>query len=244
MTKREKLMEQYEDAMFALLMDEVAVSEGQKAIEENRRLRDSGELEIPDSVRQHCFRAIAKKTSENDLKQLGHGFTRVITKVAVAALVALLLFTTAFAASEDFRLKTLNFVMETFSDRTELRLVPDEADSAPELTVGWLPEGFELTDEGATDFSAWKEYTLAGLDETVYIYVTDLSVGKGNFDTETAEKIFTKVAGTNAFYIDEGSMVQVVWGYDSNSKWIYSVVGTYVDLETVLHVAENVAVSE
>ena len=35
MTRREMLLEQYEDALFALMMDEVAAVEGQKALEEN-----------------------------------------------------------------------------------------------------------------------------------------------------------------------------------------------------------------
>ena len=50
MTRREMLMEQYEDALFALIMDEVAEVEGQKAIEENQRLKESGELVIPKEV--------------------------------------------------------------------------------------------------------------------------------------------------------------------------------------------------
>lgn len=39
MTKREKLLEQYEDALFSLLMDEFAESEGKAALEENERLK-------------------------------------------------------------------------------------------------------------------------------------------------------------------------------------------------------------
>ena len=39
MTRREELQEAYEDAMFALLMDYVAESEGKKALEENRALQ-------------------------------------------------------------------------------------------------------------------------------------------------------------------------------------------------------------
>ena len=39
MTKREKLLEQYEDALFSLLMDEFAESEGKAALEENARLK-------------------------------------------------------------------------------------------------------------------------------------------------------------------------------------------------------------
>ena len=34
MTRREQLQEQYEDALFALLMDELARSEGEKLLEE------------------------------------------------------------------------------------------------------------------------------------------------------------------------------------------------------------------
>lgn len=39
MTKREQLREEYEDALFALMMDEFAVAEGEKALEENERLK-------------------------------------------------------------------------------------------------------------------------------------------------------------------------------------------------------------
>ena len=38
MTRREKLQEAIEEAMFALLMDYVAEAEGKKALEENRAL--------------------------------------------------------------------------------------------------------------------------------------------------------------------------------------------------------------
>lgn len=64
MTRREMLMEQYEDALFALIMDEVAEVEGQKALEENQRLKESGELVIPEEVSQRCQRVIARKTAE------------------------------------------------------------------------------------------------------------------------------------------------------------------------------------
>lgn len=163
MTRREMLMEQYEDALFALIMDEVAEVEGQKAIEENQRLKESGELVIPKEVSQRCQRVIARKTAEKDLKRFGKGFGRVVTKVAVVALMGMLLFTTAFAASEDFRVKTLNFVMEVFDDRTEIKFVPEDKSSnassaVPQITAGWLPEGFELMEQGEDTFGGWYEY--------------------------------------------------------------------------------------
>ena len=47
MTRREELQEAYEDAMFALLMDYVAESEGKKALEENRALQEDPDAEVP-----------------------------------------------------------------------------------------------------------------------------------------------------------------------------------------------------
>ena len=132
MTRREMLVEQYEDALFALLMDEVAEAEGQKALEENQRLRESGEMVIPDNLRQRCHSAIARKSAEIGLKQFGRGLTKIVTKVAVVALVGMLLFTTAFAASEDFRLKALNIVMEVFDDHIEIKVIKNRL----EITVG------------------------------------------------------------------------------------------------------------
>lgn len=182
MTRREMLMEQYEDALFALIMDEVAEVEGQKALEENQRLKESGELVIPEEVSQRCQRVIARKTAEKDLKRFGKGFGRVVTKVAVVALMGMLLFTTAFAASEDFRVKTLNFVMEVFDDRTEIRFVPENMASdasnsvVPRITAGWLPEGFELVSEECSEYSIWYEFAKLDTEESISVNIMNMNV--------------------------------------------------------------------
>ena len=128
MTRRERLIENYEDALFSLLMDEVAESEGKKAMEGNQRLRDNGEIEVPVSVRQRWRRVIAKRAVENDLRQFGHGVTRILTKVN----------------------------------------------------------------------------------------------------------------GMEAFYIADGDIIQVVWGYGSNSQWLYYITGTHINIRTALDIAESI----
>ena len=47
MIGREALLEQYEEALFALLMESVAEAEGEKALAESRRLNESGEEIMP-----------------------------------------------------------------------------------------------------------------------------------------------------------------------------------------------------
>ena len=59
MTKREKLLEQYEDALFSLLMDEFAESEGKAALEENERLKADPNFVVPKELQQLCRRTIS-----------------------------------------------------------------------------------------------------------------------------------------------------------------------------------------
>lgn len=58
MKTREQLQDEYEDALFALLMYDVAKLEGQRAIEENKRLQNDPNAAVPDSVNQKCLQLI------------------------------------------------------------------------------------------------------------------------------------------------------------------------------------------
>ncbi len=246
MTRREMLMEQYEDALFALIMDEVAEVEGQKALEENQRLKESGELVIPEEVSQRCQRVIARKTAEKDLKRFGKGFGRVVTKVAVVALMGMLLFTTAFAASEDFRVKTLNFVMEVFDDRTEIRLVPENMTSdasnsvVPRITAGWLPEGFELVSEECSEYSIWYEFAKLDTEESISVNIMNMVDANTIIDTENADMRSIKVQVTDALLVDTDGIKQLAWQLFDGREWYIQIITRNVSTEDLLMFAKNI----
>lgn len=249
MTRKERLSEQYEDALFALIMEEAAEAEGQKALEENRRLRDSGELAIPDGLRQRCHRAIAKGFAGQELRRVGRGVSRVVTKVALVALVGMLLLTTVFAASEDFRVKTLNLALEIFEDHTEITLTPDESiiassvDSVvPQLTAGWLPDGFALVEEGENSAMAWKDFQNEEAGTQISITVFNLRTGRMSVDTEDAEMLPVQINGADAFIINdtEDEIIQIIWQEDAASEWLIYVVGMGVSEEMLMKTAESI----
>ena len=248
MTRRERLIENYEDALFSLLMDEVAESEGKKAMEETQRLRDNGEIEVPVSVRQRCRRVIAKRAVENDLRQFGHGVTRILAKVAVVALVGMLLFTTAFAASEDFRVRTLNFIIATFDDWTEIRLPPEQIDPAhqahtvPQFSVGWLPEGFALIDAGENQSTVWANYKNDETGASISIFGNDLTAGSVSVDTEDTHALSVQLHGGNALLIEKNNIIQVRWQYSEKSAWLFSAIGKNMNRDTLLKVAESTTI--
>lgn len=245
MTRRERLVEQYEDALFSLIMDEVAETEGRKAIEENQRLKESGEVVIPEELNRLCKQTIRRKTAGKHLKRYGKGFGKVLNKVAIVALMALLLFTTAFATSESFRVKTLNFVMEVFDDRTEIKFVPGDTDTdstaVPEITAGWLPEGFELTH---TDMhEANRVYEYANSDNTAYIAVNIMEMTSVNMtlDTEDAKTLSHQVQGEDAVMVDKGHIKQLVWKLQADGTWYCCVIAESISEEDMLKFANNIS---
>ena len=242
MTRREMLMERYEDALFALMMDEMAEAGGQAALEENRRLKESGQPEIPDRARRRCQVAIDRGVAERRLRRAGKGFARIVTKVAVVALVAMLLFTTAFAASEDFRVKTLNMVMEVFDDRVELRFgtggrFSDTLTAGPQIAGSQLPEGFQLTDEGSSGMGRWYEYHDAG-DGAIYINVLNMENGSMMLDTENAVRSSVAIQGETALLVEKGQQRQLLW--QLGEVWFCYIITENLSTDTLLQYAESI----
>ena len=248
MTRREMLMEQYEDALFALLMNEVAEAEGRKALEENQRLCDSGEMVIPEAVHRRCLRTIARKTAQKDVRRFGRALSKAASKVAIIALVGMLTFTTVFAASENFRVRMLNFIIETFDDRTEIRLPPEQIDlphqahTVPQFSVGWLPEGFALIDVGENQSTVWANYKNDETGASISIFGNDLTAGSVSVDTEDTQALSVQLHGGNALLIEKNNIIQVRWQYSEKSAWLFSAIGQNMDRDTLLKVAESTTI--
>ena len=169
MTKREQLIEQYEDALFALLMDSVAEEEGKKAIELNERLKADPEAEVPAEVRRRCEKLIRQEFNRKKARNLGRMTWKMVQRISVAVMLLLVLLTTAMAASEQLRLSILNVVIRTCEQYTEftfekegnkdIEQVPQSASTNQDanmtyyydLGFEWIPEGYEVGDNGWAD---------------------------------------------------------------------------------------------
>lgn len=64
MKSKEQLWEDYEDALFALLMDKVAEDEGARLYEENERLRRDPAAEVPPEFDRKSREAIIRAFQE------------------------------------------------------------------------------------------------------------------------------------------------------------------------------------
>lgn len=68
MHEQEKLYEQYEDAVFALLMDKVAEENGKKLLQQNEALLADPDADVPETLSKRCLRTIEKAYRKSQWK--------------------------------------------------------------------------------------------------------------------------------------------------------------------------------
>ena len=213
MNQRDKLVENFEDAFMALFMADVAEHEGKKFLEENERLKNDADFKVPPELDRRCLRTINKFARRKRALRTGKKVYRVFSKFSVAAVIALALFTSAYAAFPAVRVSALNLLIEVSDIATELSFgdsdganndsnsVETPGASVPDgaMTIAGyvLPESitdyYKLVDEGSDQYSSWATFVDAH-GSTVYFDVAAGEYSTIDINTEDAslyEKINT-----------------------------------------------------
>lgn len=161
MATREELLEQYEDAQFALLMDEIMELQGAELMDFRQQLKNDPAAAVPRQVREHSLETIRKAYEERARKQKTHRLGIIVRALLIAAVVGMLLTT----VSADFRLAAKNFVYELTELAAELMFDfgDDSAETHDgEVIMGYfipaLPDEFELVDSGGNEHATWRQY--------------------------------------------------------------------------------------
>ena len=248
MTRREQLQEQYEDALFALLMDELAATEGQAALEENERLKNDPEYAVPTDVRQRCLKTISRCCTKKTLRRTGRVLCRGFGRVAVIGMICMLLFTTAFAVSPTLRANTLNLVMEVFEDSTAFSFSSSDSGSPSfsedfdvDVNVNWVPEGYTLVDQSEDPFLSSLRYRSETGDE-ILINIFKGENGVLNIDTENAQVEPVTIQGCDGLLVLKDGDAQLVWG-NENGPYKVGIIAknteTEEDVRNLMKIAEN-----
>lgn len=120
MTKQEMLYEQYNDALFRLLMHSVAQHQGQQYQEENQALK-AQEGGPSETAKRRCLRTISRQVRRGHARAAARTASRVLSKAAVVMLLVISCLTAAFAVSPVFRSDALRWAVATFGDHAEYR---------------------------------------------------------------------------------------------------------------------------
>lgn len=237
MNRREQLQDRYEDALFALLMDDIATIEGQKAEEENRRLQNDPSAAVPEDVDRRCIRTIRRHFAKQKAQATGRFTVRAMKRVAMAVGIAAILFTTAFAASETVRVKTMNLIVQIFEESTDFRFGEGNDGTALFLNVGWLPNGYSLVDQGDNGLEIWYDYQ--NPDKQWLMINCEKADGLvASVDTEDAEVEYIQIQGYKAMLVKKGTYWQLVWSANDNTVFV-SIISSNISREDIIHIANE-----
>lgn len=230
-----KSQERYEDALFTLLMQQLWEEQDQSGQD---RPREDADQTATDALDRRCLSMIRKYYSKEKVRKAGRTLWKVVSRVTVAACLMVTLFAVAYATSETVRINTLNFLIEVRKDHTELRF-PGEwefEDSAPILSVGWVPERYTLTKKHLDRLEVAFEY--ADIDGNRLIVSCHSSKGLGvGIDTEDAVVEDVTVQGSKGMLVEKNGEYQLVWPAKNNTR-LLSILAYDLSREEVLTLSE------
>ena len=248
MTNREILTENYEDAVLALLMDEFAESEGRRYIEENERLLQDPSAAVPEAFHARAMRVIDREFSKNDRAHAGGTLLRFLGRLAVAALIAVLLFGAAFALSETVRAGTLNFLMEMDAKIATWQFVKEEGaasdgqDQAFDVTVAWLPDGYRQRE---TIFHTPVDFEVFCTNDTGELIRVSVHESEDLLSTLDLEGVdFSSaitVSNCQGMLTFKDGTYGVYWPFN-DTDLVVSITSSDVDSDTLIRVAESVSI--
>lgn len=245
MTKQEMLYEQYNDALFRLLMHSVAQHQGQQYQEENQALK-AQEGGPSETAKRRCLRTISRQVRRGHARAAARTASRVLSKAAVVMLLVISCLTAAFAVSPVFRSDALRWAVATFGDHAEYRFNQTEGGVQYQgIEVGWLPEGYELVENQNTNGTISQRYIRpsGSVEQRVDIRVMNFD-GEGVFkvDTEANQLYQTIVHDTLATVIQRDESMQIIWMYPE-SNCIVMLCGDNISTETALRIAQSIVLS-
>ncbi len=158
-----------------------------------------------------------------------HRFTKRATIALIAAILIISMTITAFAipASRDY-------IIHKFFDHSTYTAAEGEHNEVGEITIGYIPEGFEIIDQYKAENVAYYEYQNKQKD---WYQVKKTSVGStADFDTEKQKyESVTKNGIVYIIYIDNNS-IGCIW---NNVKYTYIITGN-ISKELILKIAYSV----
>jgi len=234
MNRREQLQDRYEDALFALLMDEIGTAEGKRAEAENERLKNDPAAAIPADLDRRCMKTIRREFTKRRIRSAVRFTANALKHVVLTVGIGAILFSTTFAVSETVRVNTINLIIQVFDTNTDFRFLSINRRS---MEVGWLPEGYVLeSGEYGNDY-AWYQYEKSET-ELIHIEYTLTSGAAFGVDTEDAKVSHLEIQGSQAMLVEKESGLQLVWATEDNTAFI-GIIGIGVTQEELVQVANG-----
>lgn len=241
---KRKLIDLYDDAVFALLMDKYAESEGSRLQKEFEDAMASGEvLEVPTDLDQKCRKIIYHNFSKQRRKRQTQKVLQFTCKVAVFILIFLGLSLTTVLSVEALRIPFLNYFIKHQEKYSSIS-VPNSSyteyidNTNPLGTL--LPSDYQILYVDDDDMNS--EYTIyQNSDGDIVRFYAMVVDGEYSFDTEDATHTMINLLDYNALLISENGY-EILW-MNGDTSTLYSFSSTCMEKDEFLTFSEALALA-
>lgn len=247
MTQRDQLQEQYEHALFALMMDEAIQKQGQQALDDNKQLKKSNDFTISPKTDKKIKRLISRKLRFHPVGMKGMSIPKILKRAAFASCAVVFLTGTAFAVSPTLREQMLNLLVTVTDISTDFQFsyngkseIPGDytVSEAEDFTVGWIPDEFIFEKKEITSTSIdYRFYTVK--DHWIDIYRETSDTLNFGIDIEDAKVNYISIHGKSALVSEKEDIIIVTWAEEETAT-IFCVSGEGVEKKDVIKVAMNI----
>lgn len=244
MTSRDKLIENYEDALFALMMDTMAQSEGARLLLETEALQADASAAMPPEVHKHCLKTIRSSLVRRNSVVSLYTTGRLLGRLAAAVFITIALFTAAFATSPSFRTGTLNLLMDIDAELVQWSFETENNTTADTVSLEplWLPDGYTLTEEIHDSFSSTSIYHNGSGYKLSISFLIGSQGAVINADKELAdywEDIL--IHDLPAVAIRKNNITSILW-FDPDSNILIDVSSDNLLIEQLRMVADRITI--
>lgn len=244
MSNREQLFENYEDALFAILMDALARAEGERLLELNQQLQDDPSAAVSDDVRQRCVDVINREFAKKRRAVSIQHAKKVMRILPWAVIIAMALMAIAFAAFPSFRTGVFNLLKTTTPEYNswsfnESPIIENELDSELSFTLT-IPSEFKVEDIYSDSFIETVDFVNVVNNESRFSIIVSSSSDNILY-TDNENYTHIRTFEFDNYYAELYSDDENTWivGTDSNIPFYYLLEATNVDESVVVSIAQS-----
>jgi len=218
-----KLNEEYEDGLFFLAMNDLALKEGEEFLKDNEEMKSDHEGPSPESIKKFSKLLDSYLKKEKKAHKKNHTLN-MLGKAAVAMLSVIIIFSTMMLTVQAFRIRVLNFLISIEPEYTSYQLNDaDEEQNNAQLIIDWknayvptyIPEGYTIGEMSYSD--SIKKITMENTNGSYIIYTEFESKNNITVDTENASLIETvTINGQDGTLSIKDSITTIVWEMDNH----------------------------
>lgn len=212
MNKKDQLKSEYEDAMTALLLNQIAQEEGSRLIAENTQLIQDDKIPPSDTFTHRCVQELEQYGKKKQHRQRAARIIHRCKYISIVILLLLFCLSVLLCFSESFRIKTFNFVLEVKEDGP-FYWIEDLQRKASYIPLDWkaipLPDGYEpynVTDNGGC-------WAFRKGDNTIEIMRTDADhpCDLSTYENENASISYTQICGVDVLIQSRNNVIRMQW---------------------------------